>query len=107
MPDSVFVTGCSAGSVGAAYWAADIAAHYQDKRVTLLGDSGGGWRGIPGSTFDLWGTSYQGATGGNLSIQQFYTGAARAGVHTAEYNTAHDDTQNFFNFVGFSSGRLQ
>jgi hypothetical protein len=25
------------------------------------------------------------------------------GVRTAQYNTAHDETQNFFNYVGFSS----
>ena len=31
VPDSVFVTGCSAGSVGAAYWSADIKAHYPSK----------------------------------------------------------------------------
>jgi hypothetical protein len=101
--DSVFVAGCSAGAVGAAYWSADIKAHYPNTRVTLLGDSGSGWRGIPGSTFDLWGTSYQGATGGNLSIPRFYAGAAQLGVRTAAYNTAYDETQSFFNFVGFSS----
>jgi Pectinacetylesterase len=103
VPDSVFVTGCSAGSVGAAYWSADIAAHYRGKRVSLLGDSGGGWRGGLGTSFNLWGASYQGTAGANLTIEQFYAGAARAGVHVAEYNTAHDETQNFFNYVGFST----
>ena len=102
VPDSVFVTGCSAGSVGAAYWASNIASHYSGRRVTLLGDSGGGWRGIPGSTFDLWGTNYNGVTGANLSIPRFYIGAARAGARVAMYNTAHDETQSFFNYVGFS-----
>ncbi len=101
-PDSVFVTGCSAGSIGAAFWAKDIASHYSGQRVTLLGDSGGGWRGIPGATFSLWGTNYDGVTGANLNIPRFYIGAARAGARTAMYNTAHDETQNFFNFVGFS-----
>lgn len=100
--DSVFVAGCSAGSVGAAFWSADIKAHYPNTRVTLLGDSGGGWRGIDPAAWALWGASYQGATT-NLNIPQFYTGAARAGVRIAQYNTAHDETQNFFNYVGFSS----
>jgi len=102
-PESVFVTGCSAGSVGAAYWSADIKAHYPNQPVTLLGDSGGGWRGIPGATWNLWGSSYQGATGSKLSIPLFYEGAAREGVHIAQYNTAADETQTFFTNVGFSS----
>jgi hypothetical protein len=103
-PDSVFITGCSAGSVGAAYWAGDIMRHYPGERVALLGDSGGGWRGIPGSTFDLWGTSYNGATGGNLSVEAFYRGAAQANPNAriAQYNTAWDETQYFLHFVGFS-----
>ncbi len=99
----MFVTGCSAGSIGAAYWSADIAAHYRGERVSLLGDSGGGWRGGLGTSFNLWGSSYQGTPGANLTIEQFYAGAARAGVHVAEYNSAHDETQNFFNYVGFST----
>ncbi len=100
--DSVFVAGCSAGAVGAAYWSADIAAHYPGRRVALLGNSGGGWGGISPNTWNAWGTNYQGATGGDLSIERFFIGAARAGVHIAQYNTANDETQNFFNYVGFS-----
>lgn len=103
-PDSVFVTGCSAGSVGAAYWANNIMGQYRAERVALLGDSGGGWRGIPGSTWNLWGTNYNGATGNSLNIPAFYTGAARnfPNNRVAQYNTAWDETQSFFHFVGFS-----
>ncbi len=100
-PSSVFVVGCSAGSVGAAYWTADIAQHYSAP-VTLLGNSGGGWRGIPGETWTLWGTNYQGVTGANLNIPRFYTGAARAGAKVTEFNTINDGTQTFFTQVGFS-----
>lgn len=103
--DSVFVTGCSAGAIGAAYWSADIKSHYPDTRVTLVGDSGGGWRNIASGTWNLWGTNYQDTTGDALSIQQFYVGAAQAGVRIAEYNSANDETQNFFNYVGFSGVR--
>lgn len=104
-PESVFVTGCSAGSVGAAYWAQNIMEQYRGRRVTLFGDSGGGWRGNLGHSFNLWGTTYNGTAGRNLSIEQFYTGAARAfpNNRVAQYNTAWDETQSFFNFVGFSS----
>lgn len=102
IPDSVFVAGCSAGAVGAAFWGADIKAHYPDQRVTVLGDSGGGWRGIDGATWNLWGTNYQGATGANVNNAQFYVGAARQGARVAQYNTSSDETQTFFTFVGFS-----
>ena len=38
-PDTVFVTGCSAGSVGSAFHAPDVITRYPDARVTQLGDS--------------------------------------------------------------------
>ncbi|MFN8528713.1 MAG: pectin acetylesterase-family hydrolase [Anaerolineae bacterium] len=101
-PDSVFVTGCSAGAVGAAYWSADIMRHYPGQRVTLFGDSGA-WRGIA-DKFTQWGATYNGSSN-NLSIPQFYLGAARAFPNNivAMYNTFYDETQNFFNYIGFSS----
>jgi hypothetical protein len=97
-PDSVFVTGCSAGSVGAAYWADDIMEHYRGERVALLGDSGGGWKGGVNRHFALWNAP---AT----SIEGLYADTARRFPQNrvAMYNTAADETQMFFNFVGFSS----
>jgi Pectinacetylesterase len=38
-PDAVFVTGCSAGSVGSAFHADSIMRRYSDARVTQVGDS--------------------------------------------------------------------
>ena len=38
-PDAVFVTGCSAGSVGSAFHADTIIRRYRDARVTQVGDS--------------------------------------------------------------------
>lgn len=103
-PDSVFVTGCSAGSVGAAYWSSDIMSHYSGERVALLGDSGGGWRGL-GAAWTLWGTNYNGITGNNLSIETFYSSTARSfpNSRVAQYNTAWDETQIFFHNVGFAA----
>jgi hypothetical protein len=97
-PSNVFVTGCSAGSVGAAYWASDIMRRYSGRRVALLGDSGGGWRGNMSNNFALWGA------GQGLSIEQFYIRAARnyPNNRVAQYNTAYDETQSFFHFVGFA-----
>jgi hypothetical protein len=100
--DLVFVTGCSAGAVGAAYWTADIAKHYGGAKTTLFADSGGGWRGIPGETWNAWGTNYQGVTGGNLSVQRFFIGAARQGAKVTEFNSISDGTQNWFTTIGFS-----
>lgn len=100
--ESVFVTGCSAGAVGAAFWTADIAAHYGGDRTTLFADSGGGWRGIPGDTWTAWGTNYQGVTGGSLSVQRFFIGAARAGAKVSQFNSIADGTQSWFTTIGFS-----
>jgi len=91
-PESVFVTGCSAGAVGAAFWTADIANHYGGNRTTLFADSGGGWRGIPGDTWTAWGTNYQGVTGGSLSVQRFFTGSARAGAKSLSSTHIADGT---------------
>jgi hypothetical protein len=104
-PQSVFISGCSAGAVGAAYWARDIMSHYAGRRAALLSDSGGGWRAGLGGIFNTWGTSYDGRTGDALSIEQFFIGTARAfpGNGTAQYNTAFDESQSFFVNIGFSA----
>lgn len=41
-PDTILVSGCSAGAYGAALHSAYIADHYSDARITLLADSGAG-----------------------------------------------------------------
>jgi hypothetical protein len=41
-PDTILVSGCSAGAYGAALHSAYIADHYTDARITLLADSGAG-----------------------------------------------------------------
>ena len=41
-PEAVFVTGCSAGAYGAAYWTATIEAQYPDTPIYQLGDCGAG-----------------------------------------------------------------
>jgi len=44
-PESVFIAGCSAGSLGSIVHAPYIIEHYQPARVTHLGDGAGGYRG--------------------------------------------------------------
>ena len=41
-PEQVFITGCSAGAYGAAYWTRTIKANYPDTDVKQLGDCGAG-----------------------------------------------------------------
>ncbi|HTE52255.1 MAG TPA: pectin acetylesterase-family hydrolase [Kofleriaceae bacterium] len=41
-PEQVMVTGCSAGSYGAALWSAFVMQHYPDSQVFQFGDSGAG-----------------------------------------------------------------
>ncbi|MEZ4301603.1 MAG: pectin acetylesterase-family hydrolase [Polyangiaceae bacterium] len=41
-PEQVLVTGCSAGSYGAALWSADVMHQYPDSDVLQFGDSGAG-----------------------------------------------------------------
>ena len=41
-PEQIFVTGCSAGSYGAALWSAYLMAHYPSAQVIQFGDSGAG-----------------------------------------------------------------
>lgn len=41
-PEQIMVTGCSAGSYGAALWSADVMNHYPDSKVYQFGDSGAG-----------------------------------------------------------------
>jgi len=41
-PEQVLVTGCSAGSYGAAMWSANVMQHYPNAQVTQFGDSGAG-----------------------------------------------------------------
>lgn len=102
-PESVFITGCSAGAIGAGYWASDILNHYPGARAALFGDSGGGWRSNMGGIFDQWGTNYRGVTGGNLSFERFYITTAQnfPNARVAQFNTSADDTQWFFHNIGF------
>ena len=47
-PETVFVTGSSAGSAAAPVYTRHFAENYPDARVTALADSSGGYRNLPG-----------------------------------------------------------
>jgi len=105
-PESVFVSGCSAGSLGASFHAPNIIAHYADVRSAVLGDSAGGYRGNQTAQFEQWNTlsvlpdleQYADMTLESLSFQQFWVKAAFQfpGTQFTQYNTAFDETQTYF-----------
>lgn len=105
-PESVFVTGCSAGSLGASFHAASILNQYEGVRAAVLGDSAGGYRGDLEAQFAAWNTAgvlpdfdvFADETLESLSFNDFWIGPAQSfpDVTFAQYNTAGDLVQNFF-----------
>ncbi len=105
-PESVFVTGCSAGALGSSFHAPNIMAQYDGVRLAQFGDSAGGYRGDLSNQFSRWGTAdvlpdlpeFEGLTASDLSFNLFYlaAGARFPDYMFAQFNTAHDEAQRFF-----------
>ena len=57
-PDNVFVTGCSAGSIGSIRAAPHLIEHYADARVTQLGDSLGFLFSTPAAIDEIYGSHH-------------------------------------------------
>lgn len=94
-PRQVLVTGCSAGSVGAAFHVARVMARYPRARVSLLGDS----LAFPFSRpLDLstWGASPR------FDMEAFLRRLARAHPRRtfARFNHASDDVQERYDVTG-------
>lgn len=99
-PESVFVTGCSAGSVGSVAHASDVIAQYPQARVTQLGDS---LAFIFGEAIDLtdWGTQaalpawMDTVTADDLLMRHFVIAVANhhPDYTFAQYNTEADEVQ--------------
>lgn len=90
-PESVFVSGCSAGAVGSAYHAPAIMRRYAGVPVTQMGDSAGGYRGDLDRILSAWGVNAS-------SFEAFYLQGAAANPtrRFSELNTAQDETQLTF-----------
>lgn len=110
-PDSVFIAGCSAGSVGSAFHADAIIRRYPKARVMQLGDSLAFVFHRPISLVE-WGT-HQHFPGffriGNrrFTMVQFLTALARAHPNRtfARFNHAEDEVQErFYRAVGGKPG---
>jgi dienelactone hydrolase len=113
-PSIVFVTGCSAGSVGSAFHADAIIRHYKRARVTQLGDSLAFVFHRPIS-LAAWGTnavfpSFFRIGNRRWTMTQFLTGLARANPRAvlARFNHAADGVQErFYEAVGGQPGGFE
>ena len=105
-PEAVFITGCSAGAYGAAYWTETIKAQYADTPVYQLGDCGAGvasdaftetiaasWNAsatFPDITFDA-----------NAVTNTYIDTLENSDdLKMAQYNSLFDGTQTFFYAFG-------
>ncbi|MFK7914683.1 MAG: pectin acetylesterase-family hydrolase [Pseudomonadales bacterium] len=111
-PESVFVTGSSAGSIPSPYYALHVANAYPQANVTQLGDGAGGYRRInQASNPNLsWNTvdvlqresAFAGLTNDNFNYEQLYIRAAAANdrVRFNAYDAAEDNVQKRFLQLG-------
>ncbi len=119
-PDTVFITGSSAGSIPSPVYARHFAENYPDARVTALGDGAGGYRDLTGARpHESWGTlaalshfeNMNEVDSDNFSFEALYIQAAKAHPEATftRYDTAEDDVQiRFLEIAGADvSGGLQ
>lgn len=111
-PESVFVTGSSAGSIPSPYYALHIANAYPQAEITQLGDGAGGYRRInqvsnpnlSWNTVDVLQreTAFADLTNDNFNYEQLYirAAAANARVRFNAYDAAEDRVQKQFLALG-------
>jgi hypothetical protein len=107
-PATVVVAGSSAGALGSAFYTGPVAEHYSDASVVHIGDGAGGYRN-PGSVAPVtaWDVAsilpdweeYADETNETITFQDFYVANELRfpNVTIAQYNTAADEVQVFFN----------
>ena len=107
-PQSIFVTGSSAGAIPSPVYTALIADHYVDAKIAQLGDGAGGYRRSNNDSRpdEQWGTfnfitQEQGFADLNrdtMTYESLYIAAARAhpDITFAEYDAAEDAVQKRF-----------
>ena len=106
-PDSIFVTGCSAGSIGSILHTPHIIQHYPDIPIIQLGDSGGGLTLSPYVTWDMdsdygagkyfpnWIPGMQDEIVHSFTVSAFTLATANyyPNYTFSQYNSANDSTQ--------------
>jgi hypothetical protein len=106
-PDSVFVTGCSAGSVGSIFFAPTIIEQYPDATVAQMGDSLAFVfpRAVDmetdyaaGANFPEWIPAVAALDPSSFLMADFYTAVANYYPETtfSQFNTQADSVQTFF-----------
>lgn len=107
-PESIFVTGSSAGSIPSPYYAMLIADQYPNARISQLGDASGSYEtgGQEVLPQDLWGTldrlrqmpEFEGMESAEFDFESLYVAAAsrHPEILFAQYDTAEDKTQKYF-----------
>ena len=106
-PTSVFVTGCSAGSVGSAVFAPFLIERYEDARVTQLGDSLSFvfHRALDlqedygaHDNFPAWIPALRALEPGTFTMARYYAAVARhyRGNRFAQFNYSRDRVQRMF-----------
>ncbi|MEO8285704.1 MAG: pectin acetylesterase-family hydrolase [Chloroflexota bacterium] len=109
-PESVFVAGCSAGSVGSILFAPYVIRHYDKANVTQFGDSEAyvfdhpvdlqtDWHAH--DNFPNWIPAVSQISAGNFTMSAFYKAIANyyPAKSFSQYNTEHDTTQQLFYFA--------
>lgn len=111
-PQSIFVTGSSAGSIPSPYYAQRIAQAYPDAQIIQLGDGAGGYRRVnQASNPNLsWNTvavlqrepAFAELTNDNFNYEQLYikSAAAAPDVRFHAYDAAEDAVQKRFLDLG-------
>jgi hypothetical protein len=106
-PESIFVSGCSAGAIGSLLHTPHLIQHYPQTAITQLGDSGGGLTAYTNITWDIdadydagqhfpdWIPGMQDEIAHAFTIAAFASAAANYyPTYTfAQYNTANDSSQ--------------
>jgi hypothetical protein len=103
-PKNVLVTGSSAGGIGAAFFAGNVARNYREARVSVLSDGAGAYRTPTVMTlFRDWGARqmaprWMRKERARLNIEAFFKANARAfpRMPQAQYNNALDWEQAAF-----------
>ncbi len=109
-PETVFVTGCSAGSIPSSLYTQFVAEAYPDARIEQLGDAAGGYRdqALAGVVFEAWGTqgilpeNYAEIPAESLNFETFYLQSSTLfpEITFSQYNAAGDDVQEQFLTLG-------
>ncbi|MEQ8267480.1 MAG: pectin acetylesterase-family hydrolase [Parvibaculum sp.] len=114
-PERVFVAGSSAGGIAAPWYGVEIAAHYPEAGIAVLGDGAGGYRD-PAVTplMENWGffdeaPDWVSAGGRPATFEDLWRKAAKAEprLTLAQFDNAYDETQEMFLMLLGTKARLQ